>query len=54
MPPTHFHEVDGDLFNHNIIGKFFGLSKILLGVSKSFEDDHNHKRFHELSACFMI
>ena len=25
--PAHFHEVDGDLFNHNI-GKIFGLSKI--------------------------
>ena len=28
MLQTHFHEVDGDLFDHNIF-KMFGLSKIL-------------------------
>ena len=28
MVPAHFHDVDGDLSDHNV-GKIFGLSKIL-------------------------
>ena len=31
MVPAHFHDVDGDLSDHNV-GKIFGLSNILTVV----------------------
>ena len=35
MVPAHFHDVDGDLFDHNV-EKLFGLSKILTIILLAF------------------